>query len=396
MVSRTLVVLGVAALVVAAWLVMGSGLRMSTSPLPDGVGLERGNGPGSGAGPVALSTSAGGLESPPGPKHFTATVEDFSTQRLERGPVGEAIQGMIRKTQGRDISTMDLTFAREEIFRILQSWRADPDRKEEDIQFFLKTWETFDDDGVRLGLSYLFRHIPDDRLVEPVMDLVMSYPWQAVDTLAAIGTPKAFEHISRAYDAMPEPEQRAQASLRLASSSWPKAVPLLKSIWEDPGRTDLERYVALEALGRRQEDPESRMMAYQVAMGESVPLYDLRERNATTPVRDLRSAGVMALMAAGDAKLVLKLLDAADKPGADPDLVRIVDHSIGAFAGADISRVLFERIGRRGKVTRGEAHYLAQHATPNDLSALEGMMNRCEDSSSRQILLGAVRSLRRQ
>jgi hypothetical protein len=50
-------------------------------------------------------------------------------------------------------------------------------------------------------------------------------------------------------------------------------------MWENPHRSDLERFVAVEALGRRSDDPDALKLAYEIASGMPSPLRDLGERN---------------------------------------------------------------------------------------------------------------------
>jgi hypothetical protein len=226
------------------------------------------------------------------------------------------------------------------------------------------------------------------------MDLIPVHPWQAIDALAAIGTTHAVEHLAIADSALPKPEDRAQAALRIASSSWDGALNHLKSMWENPHRSDLERFVAVEALGRRSDDPDALKLAYEIASGMPSPLRDLGERNREYEVRDLRAAAVTALMHAGDSDLVRRLIEEADSPRAQMDLADMIDRSIGSFGGGDITRILLDRIDRRGKVSVGEAHYLAQHVRVADLPQLERLRQICVDATALQILEGAVLSSR--
>jgi hypothetical protein len=84
-------------------------------------------------------------------------------------------------------------------------------------------------------------------------------------------------------------------------------------------------------------------------------------------------------MLAGDSVLVGRLIEEADSPRAQMDLADLIDRSIGSFGGGDITRILLDRIDRRGKVSVGEAHYLAQHVRVADLPQLERLRQICVD-----------------
>lgn len=384
--TRIAVVLSVACLVVLVFILVDRGGMRTAGPLdPTAHGAGGGGGPEEALRPGVRTgaVAAGGV--PVAARDFHASVE-------ARGPVGAAIRSLIEKTHGSDAATMDRSFASEDIYNILEAWRRDPSRKSDDIEFFIEIWNEFEDSGVRYALSWLFRYAQDDRLVDPLMDLVTVYPWQAVDALAAIGTPRAIEGIAIAEAAMQRPEERAQASLRIASSSWERALDHLKGVWRDENRSDMERFVAVEALGRRPEDPEARLQAFEIATGTPVPLTDLGERNREHSVRDLRAAAVVALMHAGDGVLVRRLLEIADAPHADPRLAEMIDGTIHAFTGGDLSRVVLDRVNRRGRISAGEAQLLAQNARAEDLPELRRLRDLATDPTARQILEGAILS----
>ncbi|HMS16900.1 MAG TPA: hypothetical protein PKA37_08685 [Planctomycetota bacterium] len=386
--QRVAIVLVVASLVVVAFIALDRGSTRLGAPLPSSVGLDREAAEAALRKTVAGAATRGAAMSPP----VAIRAFDIPRELASKGPVGEALRAIISKTHGSDPSTMDRSFARDDIYRILEAWRADPERRDADIDFFVELWNEYDDAGFRYAMSFLFRYAKDDRLVEPLMDLVPVHPWQAVDALAAIGTPHAFEHLALADAALPRPEDRAQAALRLAGSSWEGALKHLQTMWEDPKRSDVERFVAVEALGRRPDDAAATRLAFEIASGLPQPLVDLGERNREYEVKDLRAAAVTALMHAGDGALVRRLVDAADRPDAQPDLASFIDRAIGAFSGGDLSRFLLDRIDRRGMVSVGEAHYLAQHARLADLPQLERLRALCVDATARQILDGAIQA----
>ena len=66
------------------------------------------------------------------------------------------------------------------------------------------------------------------------------------------------------------------------------------------------------------------------------------------------------------------------------------DHALCGYTGSDISRVIFDRIGRRGKVSLGEAQYLNRVCTSTDVPSLEAIAHLGVDAEARSILHAAV------
>jgi hypothetical protein len=127
-----------------------------------------------------------------------------------------------------------------------------------------------------------------------------------------------------------------------------------------------------------------------IALGPAQPVGDLGERNSDHPDRDLRSAAVIAVMKRGDQDLTRRLLQAADVPGVDPAFTRMVDQHLCGYQGADLSRLILDRIDRRGRVSFGEAAYLNNVCTRSDVDRLKGILNLADTQAIRDIIHGAM------
>lgn len=385
-------VAGIALLVVSAWYVLSGGLGTSARPL-SGVEEESDRDP-------AYGTYAGAGSSKPGAAAAGAPGASGKPPRKrvgleglcdERGEVGAAVYEIIRKTVGQDARQLDRRFALEDISRVVAAWHKNPGRKDEDIDFLVEVWGMMKDPTARYALSWLFRHGRDDRLVEPLMELVEHHPWIAIDAIADQGTTKAIRAVADLRARLEKPAERNQAVIRVARSNWDGATSFLEQIWQDDRMTDSERFVAVESLARRVDDPEARLKAYDIALGAPQPLADLGHvRNKDHPVRDLRSAAVMAVMQSGDQNLARKLISAADSAGADEGFASMVDLHIGSYYGADISRLVLDRVDRRRKVTLGEARYLNRVCTQSDLDRLHQMVGWAESPEARHMIQAAI------
>ena len=384
-------IMGIALLVIGAWYALAGGLGTSDRPLSD-VASEEGRG----------SLGSAGARLPDGSKSDAKPVTTVSDAKPvkrvgllglcdEHGDVGAAVYEIIRKTAGQDHRQLDRRFALEDIARVLQAWHRNPERKNADIDFLVAVWGMVEDPTARYALSWLFRHGKDDRLVEPLVELAKDHPWIAVDSIADQGTTKAMRAIADLRAQLREPSERNQAVLRIARSSWDGATDLLERIYKDDRMTDSERFVAVECLGRRPDDAEARLKAYDIALGPAQPLGHLgADRDRDHPVRDLRSAAVMAVMQSGDQTLARKLLTAADAPGADSGFASMVDLHIGTYHGADISRLVLDRVDRRRKVSLGEARYFNRVCTAGDIDRLNKMLSWAESAEARQMIQAAA------
>lgn len=386
-----LVIVAVAGLVVLVYAVAspglgnaagsGSGLAIPSDADPAGVLAQakaasdaaiRATAPASGAEGV-LVTKPGG---------FTGRCQD-------RGTVGEALLAILEKTHGQDIRTMDRSFAFE-YHKILSAWREDPARKEADVALLLEAWTTIPDSSFRWALSWLFERSADDRFVEPLTEVAKIDPWRAVDALGNVGSARAIERLIEVAAELERPEVRAQARIRVARSGYEGAVDHLLAAIRDPRASDLEKVAAVEALSLVPNDPAAVAKAMELALGPPVVVRDLGERRMDHEIADLRSAAILAVMKQGDQDRVRRLLDVADQMGADEAFVRMVDTHLGGYQGADLSRVVFERIGRRGKASIGEARYLNAASTRSDVEHLKSIAHLGEDDATRELLQAAA------
>jgi hypothetical protein len=193
-----------------------------------------------------------------------------------------------------------------------------------------------------------------------------------------------------------KPEIRSQGRTRIARSGMEGAAKLLAKAVDDPGLTYLERMDAAVGLGLVDNDPEGLQRAMEIAKGRALPVGDLGERAADHPERDLRSGAILAVMKRGDQDYARELLKLADAPGADPALARMVDHQLVGFTGGDLTHILFERIGRRKRVSLGEAQYLNAHATRGDVERLEALINVADRQDVRDLLRAAAMNAARR
>ena len=384
-------IVGVALLVVAAWYALSGSLGLTNRPLSgteDEPFPDRGSSSASRESAEVAKATTAGPGAAPRPRGKRVGLEGLCD---EYGEVGAAVYEIIRKTVGQDARQLDRKFALEDISRVVAAWHNNPGRKDKDIDFLVTVWGMMEDPTARYALSWLFRHGHDDRLVEPLLELAEHHPWIVVDTIADQGTTKAIRAVADLRAQLREPAERNQAVIRVARSHWDGATDFLEGIWRDDRMTDSERFVAVECLARRYDDPEARLKAFDIALGAPQPMVDLGNvRNKDHPIRDLRSAAVMAVMQAGDQNLARKLITAADTPGADRGFTSMVDLHIGTYHGADISRIVLGRVGQRRKVSLGEARYLNRVCTQDDVQRLTEIAGWAESSEARQLIEAAI------
>ncbi|MEE2712913.1 MAG: hypothetical protein VX913_09090 [Planctomycetota bacterium] len=378
-------VLGIALCVVLVWFALSGGLGR----LPASSAGISGEAPG---GSIGGPVSGEATSSAPARK---AKREAGLRTGLEglcdaRGEVGAAVYEIIRKTVGQEARLLDRSFAKDDIHRVITAWSEDPSRKDADVDFLVQVWSMMKDPTARYALSWLFRYVGDDRVIESLTELVTDHPWIAVDAIADQRTVLAAKTLIGIKAQLEDPEVRSQATIRIARSGWEGAADHLREVWKNDRLTDEERFVAVECLGRIEADPEARLAAYELAMGPEHRLRDLGDRNDDHPVRDLRSAAVMAVMQSGDQTLSRKLLSAADAANADAGFASMVDLHIGAYQGADISRIVLTRIGRRSKVTLGEARYLNRVCTRDDTDRLRQIEDLAVTAEARQMIQAAI------
>ena len=67
-----------------------------------------------------------------------------------------------------------------------------------------------------------------------------------------------------------------------------------------------------------------------------------------------------------------------------------VDLHVGTVQGADISRLLLERVARRRRVTLGEARYLNRTCTREDVDRLRQMARWAEDAAAQEMIQAAI------
>ena len=385
-------VFAIAAVIVGLWYVLAGSVGTAAGPLMGAdLGLDEDamapDGPRAATRSSAVPSTRGMVAKPKKPG-LVGMCE-------EHGLVGKAVYGIIRKSVGQDARMLDRSFARKEIWQIITAWAEDPTRKDGDIDFLVKVWDEMKDPTARYALSWLFRYAKDDRVIEPLKELVPHHPWQAVDSIAAQGSDLAASTLVDLKGRLQKPEVRNQATIRIARSGWTGAVEHLRDVWTgERTATDYERFVAVEALARIPDDREARIAAFEIANGPSRPLSEIGDRDRDHPARDLRSAAVMAVMQSGDLTLTRKLLTAADAGDRDAAFVAMVDLHIGSFTGGNMTQILFERSGRRRKVTLGEARYFNRVCTSDDIARLRQLEALAVDAQTRQLMQAAILNAR--
>jgi len=384
-------VMGTAAVVVAVWVLLSKDHGLTATPLPE---VRDGSSPSTVSGgddPMSPGpTSRGGVRVPgEGPPRPVPTV-GLEGLCQKHGAVGSAVYEIVRKSVGQDARTLDRRFAREDIHEILTAWHTDPSRKDADIDFLVRAWNMVEDPTARYALSWLFRHARDDRVIGPLTELAAHHPWPAVDAIADQRTELAAVTLVDLKRHLGDEPTRNQATIRIARSGWAGATEHLKDVWTDDRRSDLERLVAVESLAHVSNDPESRLSAFELAVGDARPLSGIGRRATDHPTQDLRSAAVMAVMHSGDQNLARKLLAEAEARQPGDSFVAMVDLHVGTFQGADISRLVLDRVNRRRRVTLGEARYLNRVCTSEDVDRLRQLARWAADAAAQEMIQAAI------
>ncbi|MAG54721.1 MAG: hypothetical protein CMJ83_00365 [Planctomycetes bacterium] len=385
-------VFGIAGLLIVGWQLMATGPGASSGSLR-GVGRDD---------PSTFEAAAVGVGATQSRPRWPGAQTTISRKAglvglcEDRGVVGDAVYDLIKQTVGQDVRTLDRSFSSKHIARILAEWHYQPQRKSKDIDFLVAVWNLVKDPTARYALSYLFRRVQDDRVIEPLMELTEHHPWQTIDAIADQNSNRAAQALLQLQSRIDKPAVRTQATIRIARMGREGAVDHLDRTWNDRSLSDTERFVAVECLGHVPDNPEATLKAYEIALGPAHPLRDLGDRNRDHPVRDLRSAAVMAVMQAGDQTLVRKLLAAADEPQAQAALTSMVDLHIGTYVGSDLSRVVFDRIGRRQTVSLGEVRYLNRACTRRDLDQLRGILRHAKSDEIKRMVEAAIMNASRR
>ena len=318
----------------------------------------------------------------------TSVSRGLPGRDAEHPELWQRVRTLIQATKGRDVRLIDRALMTRQNWELEQ--RLDP----EGVTYLLEKYAEETDPSFRWSLSWLMERIKDDRMIEPLSELIGHHPMRAADALASLGSERSLSRLGELVPEIDDPRVRAHAYVRIGQSSWSEAERYLSSVWRDSRATDLERIGAMEALSNRNNNLESTRLAMEVALGPPIPLRDLGERALSHPESDLRSAAVMAAMRLGDLDAVRQLLTAADAPGADPALGRMVDHHLSGYHGPEISLLIFDRIARRGRVSAGEARYLLRTATAADVTRLQRLHDTCRDAEVRQLLDAALTAAR--
>jgi hypothetical protein len=300
----------------------------------------------------------------------------------------QRVRTLIQATKGRDVRLIDRALLTR------QNWELEQRLDAEGIAYLLEKYAEETDPSFRWSLSWLMERIKDDRMIEPLCELMEHHPMRAADALASLGSERSLGRLAELVPEIDDPRVRAHAYVRIGQSPWSEAERYLSSVWRDSAASDLERLAAIEALSNRDGTRESTRLAMEVALGPPVPLRGLGERGLSHPEADLRSGAIMATMRLGDLAAVRQLLGAAEDSGADPALVRMVDHHLAGYQGPEISRLVFDRIGRRGRVSAGEARYLLRTATASDVTRLQRLHDTCGDPEVRRLLDAALTAAR--
>lgn len=307
-----------------------------------------------------------------------------------RGVVGDALWEILAITQGYDdLRLVDRRFTFE-YHKVLTAWAADPSRVDADLDVILGIFDEVKDRSFRWAISWLLENSHSDRVVD-ALSLVFERVDQArgIDALAINQTPRSLETLKSYVQTIENPDLRAHARTALVRSRADGISDSLLEVGTDLKADPRERVLAVECLGDVQGDGTAMTAAMKLALGPPILLNGIRDRQVDHPSSDLRSAAVLAVMKHGDQALARKLLNLADEPGADPAFTRMVDLQVAAYQGADLSRVIFQRIATRGRATLGEARYLNATCTRNDVTAIELIQHLGEDAEAQRMLEAA-------
>lgn len=362
----------------------GSGLARSGSAGPAGLAAE-----GSGDGRIeGARTSAG-----PTPQLGSGPRPDLYEYARLRGVTGDAVLSILSRMKGETVPPLDREFALRDISRILNAWLADPSRRDADVAFIVSAWKEVDDPAFRWAMSWLMQRIPENRFVEPLLELWAVDASRTVDAVASIGTEQAIATLAglgRDIDGA-SPAVRAKIARRIALSEWDGRFDHLKQTWESRARPAVERLAAVEGLGAIPNDPLALRAALDLAEGQPQPLGgDLLGRERDHPERDLRSAAVQAVLMTGSADGTRQLFDRVDTEGHDPALRVMVERHMRAYTGPDISPLMIDRALRQGRVASGIAHYLSRVAVRDQVETIRTLVPLAEDAEARQLLEAAL------
>ncbi len=385
-----LLVVGVAALVVlvAEGMATVGGARAGSLESQFGDGALRPEGaPAPLAAPVAsVAAPGGGFLVPP-----DNSVLDVHL--ASRGPVGQALKRLLQKTVGQRYEQVDRSFTAD-YHEVLEAWRKDPSRYEEDMKLVFRMWEEVRDPAFRWAMSWMFQMMPDDRLIEPLTELLTVDSWRMVDAIAGIGSEKAAARLAAISGVIEKLESRCQAAARVARSEWEGAVPFLRGSIDDPRTPAMERLNAVECLGLVTKDPRALELAMEIALGPPLPFGDLGVRKIDHDHADLRSGAVLAVMRQGDVESLRRLFDRADVDGGDAAFASMIDRHLVGFQGSDISRLVLDRIQRRRRVSQGEALYLCNTARDSDAATLDSLAASTPDPEVSRLLRLAAQNAR--
>jgi hypothetical protein len=258
--------------------------------------------------------------------------------------------------------------------------------KEEDVPYLLDLFNRTPDPAFRWWFSWLAQQAPDPRFVEPLTEVYRIDPNRAIQAMAVISGPAARDRYLKLFEAEADPKVREHAVVALSHTDWPDREDVITGIARDQQRAGGERLEAMGALGRTGSTPESLALLMDVALGPKQPVTGLSEANAKAhPVADLRSGAVLAVMTRGDQEAARRLMEAADAPGADPDLSRIVDTQIAHFRGPDISEFIYDRARRRGFLSAGEVRHLVRDPERVDRARLRDALPLIRDPETKAL-----------
>ena len=381
-----LITLSVAALVVGLWLLLARSGNVQPGRLtPEITGAE-----------VRAQVGMGGQSGSPAQPSTPLSADglaisggDLGSAMRARGAVGAALERILLLSRGQNPRTMsrDFTFA---YHGILEAWKADPSRVDEDAEVILRAFEEIPDPAFRWALSWFFESTRDDRFVDALVAVAKVDPQRGLQALGHLGTDESQRRIRALLPLLENTQDRVLALAHIVSGGVGGAAELLGHWTRDRDKAPLERLAAVEALSNVRSDPEALRTIMEVAFGPAVPLGDIGERRIDHESADLRSGAVLALMKHGDHIALQQALARADEQSADPAFTALVDLHLRAWQGGDITQTLLERATRRRRVSLGEALWFMNNAVAADVARLKELLPRASDASVRGVLESAM------
>jgi hypothetical protein len=368
--KHLLVTLGTALLVVGAFLLARPMWRDATGgAAPDEPEATRPAGPDAPA--VEPVAPARGVLIP--------GVSEIEALHRAHGKVGDAMRAFLAQTTNRDRGAVD----RATMQPLIHALRAQT--RPEDIAYLVEVFNRTPDPSFRWWFSWFVQQVPDPAFVDAMTAVYRLDPERGLDALATITHPSSLARFQDLAREQTDPDLRLRAIAVLGHSQWEARDALVAEIVRDPARPAAERMEALAMLGRIAQTPEALELMMDVALGPPQPApWMSASQRATHPVADVRAAAILGVMQRGDQDAVRRLLEAGEHAGADPAFRELVDRHVGAYAGPDISLIIYDRARRRGVLTTGEVHQLIRDPRSVDRQRLRDVLPLIQDAKARE------------